>query len=683
MTRNLDGPSGVYTHMRWLVCGMLCCVSVLAQARPEPLDAAIGAFHQAHQSGRFEEAAAKRQEARSLLDRMPVDNPRFGTWVQSVVQLFQSSGRNLEARTVAETSLARTARLGDSHPARMMLLNLMTDLWLQDGNLLKAVGYLEQAAAAAEAAPPANLDVRSAVRQVDSPGPVMVKSVAVPGFGVSFNPGYVYQRLADLHQRLGRPEEAAAAREKYRATLKNDDFGLARFYEQQNQLDDAAALYTKHAAEATNYRQKVQALQALSNLYTRQEHYADAVAVLQQAIAATQASGKTEAASMAFGMRLQLANILQQAGQSEQAGQMYRQMLAESTQTEQNLQVLTNLANHLIANQHAAEAETLLKDYLTSHSNLEPWQESQVLFNLSHAAQMSGNENRADEYQRAARQKQALPLEAGANQLIRSDIEQAQSASNRGNLDEALAASLRAIEAASFAPDRDQIVWQGPSIASTLSFKNQNDKAEQLYQRLLAVVESWSADTVQPLLSVSQNYARFLMQQNSRWNEAPAAIERYRNLLISANGADSGRLAEVFQMTIEFERAHGSKSKAIVTAQDLLAFQESRNGSTSDPYLRAVQMLANLYESTGDAGRAVPLLLQSVAITDLVSRPTDAQRCYIRMQAARALARQRRFEEAERLANETIALARSLGLQLANQPAHVLEEIRQMQKRII
>jgi len=86
-------------------------------------------------------------------------------------------------------------------------------------------------------------------------------------------------------------------------------------------------------------------------------------------------------------------------------------------------------------------------------------------------------------------------------------------------------------------------------------------------------------------------------------------------------------------------RAHISKGKAILIAQDLLASEESLSGSASEPYLRAVQTLDALYESNGGAGRASPLRLHTVVTADLVSRPNDARRGFIRVEAARALAR--------------------------------------------
>ena len=50
--------------------------------------------------------------------------------------------------------LARTGPLGDSHPARIALLSELAGQFDADGNLLEALRYREQEAAAVEAPPP-------------------------------------------------------------------------------------------------------------------------------------------------------------------------------------------------------------------------------------------------------------------------------------------------------------------------------------------------------------------------------------------------------------------------------------------------------------------------------------------------------------------------------------------------
>ena len=91
-------------------------------------------------------------------------------------------------------------------------------------------------------------------------------------------------------------------------------------------------------------------------------------------------------------------------------------------------------------------------------------------------------------------------------------------------------------------------------------------------------------------------------------------------------------------------------------ARDLVQLEQSLSGKTSDAYMRAVQMLANIYQNGGDPERALPLFMQVVAISDLVSDIGDSQRGYTRSQAAYTLARLGRFDEAEKLIDEAVAI---------------------------
>ena len=64
---------------------LFLAAAVGAMAQPpdavHPLDTALQAAWQAMGDGRFEETAAKREQARTLLRSVPADSPRFIAWV--------------------------------------------------------------------------------------------------------------------------------------------------------------------------------------------------------------------------------------------------------------------------------------------------------------------------------------------------------------------------------------------------------------------------------------------------------------------------------------------------------------------------------------------------------------------------------------------------------------------------
>ncbi|MBZ5724887.1 MAG: tetratricopeptide repeat protein [Acidobacteriia bacterium] len=664
---------------RAIVC-LFVFLTAAAQAQPDPMSAAIQRYWQARNDGRFSEAAARRQEARDLLERVPAAAPQFGFWAQQVAQFYQNAGMTAQASAVAEEALARAGRLGDAHPARLLLLNTLADFAQQDRNLLKAVGYLEKAAAAVETAPPA---AAAAAGSQGSGALLVVFNGRLPThMRMGPNNSYAYQRLADLYQQLGRPEAAAAVRAKMRALIQDDDAALAAFYANQGEIDQAIALYRKLADRpAADPLQATDPLQSLADLYWREGRYGEAVAALQQAIAIWEASDVSGAREQTVWQRLNLARMLAQSDQPQAADQVYRTLVAESAHSEEwsANQVLTSFANHLVTTKRSAEAIGILKEYLANHPDLAPVLESNVLFTLANAARNAGDAAQADEYHRAAMEKQRAALVVPPERVsIGSDLERADSAANGQKVDEAFSLALAALDAATGAFDREQVVWRVPSIVAALSRDKAHDQAEQLYQRLFAVVEGWAPDSPQLLATVAQSYAGMLMSQPDRRDAVAPAIQRFRDLLVAARGADSGMLEDALRMSIEFERSRGSRDAAILTAQELLAFEEVHNGKTSEPYLSAAETLAQVYESGGEPVRALPLFRETVAIADLVYRANDPRRVYTRMSAAFALARQRQFEEAERLATEGLAIGGSLRPPQAEHFAAQVEEIRRM-----
>src|ERR1017187_9275302 len=650
---------GVYRNMhRGFLC-LLWSLSALAQApQQNPLDMAIQAYWKARTEARFDEAVAKREEARALLAQMPAEAPQFGSWVQNVAGLYEGGCMQARAREVAEAALARTGRLGDAHPTRILLLNTLAGFWQEDRNLLKAATYSEKAVAALEAAPPGNSaepgSAQGVMGSFSTGSRVIVIGSRLSRGGPVSNLGGAYHRLASIYQQLGRPEAVAAVLTKMKNLAGDNAYALASLYESQGKFDEAAAIYRKQVTQAAgDPQQLVGPLQSLAQLYQREQRYGDAAAVLQQAIVGLDASGSPAARSQALGMRQNLAGMLSQAGQTGEADQVYQQLLAESQsrQDPNYAQMIVNYANYLDNSKRSGQAESLLSDYMANHPQLEPWQESNLLFARANSANASGDSDRA----------------AGADAAARGD-----------KPEEAFSLALQAMEAAPRAADRDQIAWQVPGIASGLANKNAPAKAEQLYQHLFGIVQSWSADNQQPLLNVAQRYPRFLMAQKDRQADVPEAIERYRKMLMNSRGAGTGHLQDPLQMTIEFERFHGSPKRALLATLDLLALEESMNGSTSEPYLQATEMLADLYEAGGDPERSLPLLRQAVAIGNLVYSANDARRGNTRTRLASALARQREFDEAERVANEAVAIGKQMRPSQTEQFTKQLEEIRKM-----
>jgi tetratricopeptide (TPR) repeat protein len=152
--RNWNRCPGVYCNKSRVALILIASTMAMAQQgqTQDPIDAAVQEVYTARAGGHFEEAARAREKADALLQRVPIDAPQFAGWVQQVAQLYRDSGLRSQSRAVLQGALAQTAALPDWHPARVAMLNALADSWQQEGNLLKAVGLLEQLAVAQPAA---------------------------------------------------------------------------------------------------------------------------------------------------------------------------------------------------------------------------------------------------------------------------------------------------------------------------------------------------------------------------------------------------------------------------------------------------------------------------------------------------------------------------------------------------
>jgi tetratricopeptide (TPR) repeat protein len=657
---NFDsGPLvAISSPMRGSLPYLLLASPLLAQSgRPvpqqAPVDALVQSYQSAYSNGRYDEAAAKRDQARALLSQIPVDDPQFANWAQRVSQLYDGGGFTLKARDILEQALARAGGLGDSSPARIALLDALARSWEQDRNLLKSVSYLEQAVAAAEAQPP---------RTAQAPAPAS-RWFGVTGSrvtAVTANYADLYQRLFRLYRQLGRPQDAAAILTRVAARVKNSDQLMASLYQQNGQIDEAAAIYKRQAAEAADPQQAAVALQSLASLYQGAQRYGDAVAAFEQAIGKTEVSGGPAASS---GMRQNLANMFQQAGQIQAADAVYQELMAG--QTDQQLGIVASYANFLEQTNRVDQAEKLLNDYQASHASAEPSEQQALMLALAYVERLSRKPELAEEYQRRAFPNQPQPADVGAADPMRRATE----ALDAGKLDEAFNLTLQALDSADGAPDREREYWMAPRLASPQA----PSKGDEIYRHALALAENWSAAKVWPLLNIIQSYAQSLAGQR-RWGDFEQASERYRATLTAARGTGTGWLEDAM-------RLRTATGDALAASHELVTLEESLSGATSEPYLRAIETLANAMEAAGDRAGALPRRRSVVTIADLVySGSNETRRAVVRIDAAIACARAEQFDEAETLSKEAVAISQHMQPPQPNMFAGQLQQILQMRQ---
>lgn len=641
----------------------------LAVAQQDPLDAAVQSYWTSRSAGQFAEAAAHRDQARHLLSKRPSASGQFAMQARNVAQLYDSSGKTAQGRAILEEAIAR---VDAADPGTVTLLSGLGDSWEQDRNLLKAVAFRERAVAALEQQP----------REAPRDG---FMGVAISGsfrFGVAGGGGmagpYEYQQLANTYRQLGRKQDFERVMEKLRSKAENPAI-LASLYEQQGQIDEAAAIYREQAQKAGGDAQETaMALQNLGRLSQIDQRPADAAALFTRAADLLASSGRPELQAQALWARQNAAFTLGQAGQAEAADQLFEKLIASTEQGTDGLraQFVNSYAGYLANTKRVERAETLVNGFLASHPELQPWEEANLLYTLSAVANQGGRAEKGLELQRLAVEKQRTTQPGQAPQaFIGEDLQRAQSAASAGKIDEALELAARALDAAPRAADREQIAWSVPNLITTLGAGT--PAAQELDRRLTTLLESWSVETVEPLLNFYQGKARNLLAEQ-RWREAAAAIDRYRSALVAARGETTGWLEDVLRLEIEAARTEGAMERGRAAAADLLALAERLSGTTSEPYLRAVETMAEAYELSGDSDRSVALRLQAVELVDRVAASSDARRGFVRTNAAFALARVQLFDQAEQLARAAVEMAANMRPAQPNLFEPQLEQIRQM-----
>ena len=541
--------------MRCSVVLLLGSCVALAQSQFEAFETNFQAQQEAWAAGRYEVAVAKRAELRKFVESAPVDAQRFSDWVQRVAGAgYDNTGMHQEARTIVEHALARVGKSGSAY-TRMELLTFLAAYWREDRNLLKSAAYFEESAIAARDA------------------------------GVS--PVAIYSQLVTMYRDLGRPDAAESVIAKMQAMGGQSDFALSYVYQNEGRTDEAIAVLKKLADQpAGALFPSVSALQRIAALLVSKQQYTEAASTLREAINRVE---NTQSGDFANSIRQQLAVVLAKGGQTEAADQVFQQVRTARPDSDPTESAVAD-ANYYIQTERKAQADQLLQNYLKSHSDLSPDQEASVLFTLASTA---GDDERAREYQNRAAEKQRIALKASGEDEspVTKNLELAVAAVD-SNPEQAFSLAMMMINTARSQPAaRMEVLPAVSEIAERLAGREAVNEAEQLFQEMLSMAQSWSADSLQPLLDVTQAYAQFRVSLGDHAAEALDAIERYRNVLIASRGAETGWMVDILKFQIEVEGDRGDFGRSVILAQDLLAFEESIGGKGSQGYKEAQELL--------------------------------------------------------------------------------------------
>jgi tetratricopeptide (TPR) repeat protein len=306
--------------------------------------------------------------------------------------------------------------------------------------------------------------------------------------------------------------------------------------------------------------------------------------------------------------------------------------------------MLAMYANFLASTNRGAQAIAMLKAVESNGSPQAAWEETMLFGALANCARSMGQGEEAAKYEALIRAKHAGAIPEIEVPVGDDLFQKAETAAKEGRPGEAFDLAMRALDATRRSENRQEFGWQIVPIAAAMKAKGDARMAEQLFQSAISMAQSWSEETVQAAIKLTSGRAAALIDDPNRRGEAWSAIERYRQLLVAAHGADSGVAEGALRMAAELGRP------SVIPSLDLAAFEERVNGGTSEPYLQALEVLAASYEGNQDWEAAVRVRQRVVQLGELVYGVGDPQREQTRVDLAMALARLGRFDEAEALA---------------------------------
>jgi tetratricopeptide (TPR) repeat protein len=563
----------------------------------------------------------------------------------------------IQQRAVIEQSLSRAASLPAAHPIRIDLLCRLARAWETDRNLLRSLSYLEQAAAAIEHLTPEereSLPIR----------------MSLTGWSSQIDAnGSVYMQLFDIYRKLGRNQDAARVPERAAAHVLNSGSMIASFEKQLDRPDEAVAIYSRLAAEASDPAGSAEALYSLAELYHQQKRYVDAIMTTRQAINRLESSMREDYWYLTLWMRQSVADMLREAGEPEAAEQEYRALIDESQNAPRYAQIpiISHYARYLAATSRGSAAVQLVKQYSAAHLDLRPDQQlmlENTVAELDPDAPSASNKGRSSSPVDSARPS------TPSTQARESPVTKALQAVNlNGSPADAMVLITQAIDGVSSAADLNLVVERLPGFANALAFHKANAEATEVYKRLLDLAERWAVADRGPLLKVEQKRFESLALSPGSADTEEAERE-YREDLIKLRGETTGWLEDVL-----YVRARcGGRVAAPVAAKELLALEETLNGNTSEPYMAALDAIANFSESY-DLEGAAALRAKIVPIADLLYNTHDICRGWVRIRVAMMYAVLRRFDEARAMSNEALAIA-----QIAGRPNEFAASVRSIEE---
>ena len=195
------------------------------------------------------------------------------------------------------------------------------------------------------------------------------------------------------------------------------------------------------------------------------------------------------------------------------------------------------------------------------------------------------------------------------------------------------------------------------NVANKLAWIDALAQSDQIFEKVLTVAEKWSVDDPYPLLQVLEFRAAAVKSTD----RAQSAIDGWRAAVISLHGEDSNAAVEVSRSQARLYERRKDWPSAIAEVQQILANQARLTGTMCLEYSDALNLAVEIYEAADRGGEALSFRHHQVEIAGRLLDPQNIGRARVRIDTATALARQKQFKEADRLVDEAVSIARSVG----------------------
>lgn len=584
-------------------------------------------------------------------------HPQFQQAATITLNLYQSQGYDLKAEQLLQQAISLI-------PPDQLLVKRQLRLHLAShyetiGQLVKAVGIREQ--------------------MIQEPFPA--EGDDSTGFSFEINAfANLYERMGEMEKaeslwgkatELGKTQKIAAisGSAPFRGGISSNRFGyrfqqqyLADFYIRRERPEEAEKIYRKALAEATAPEDWVSAADGYILMLTQQRRFAEAIELQKQSFAKLDASADPQAFRTVLYRRQSLSNLLEQAGQLDEALAIEKQAVSEAqkngTGSPEYMQALNSLTQMLMRLNRLDEAEEAIEQTRVAASASKdqlPFAENMAVQALARIRKI---QNKPDEA-RKLRESIHVPSQSSNQQgSLHHRISSLQQNVLRGNVDVVLVDLDGALAlAAEKIPDDPRAAGTLISLANILMGRQKLDEARRI---VLAILPLLNDAPDHPGVADVLGSLTYVMTGLEMGAEIEQAMARQEKILIAAKGPESLALNAVHQSRLLLMQRNSDWSSVVDERKRILDRTEKLTGLKSMESFHALRELAWAYPPSNQWSEEQVVLSRLQERTGILRGTTSSDYAHILFQLANRNADNQQFDQALAFMDQGIEIIRNL-----------------------